>query len=233
MEIVAFIFARGGSKEIKNKNLLKFKNTTLLGHAINQAKKIKKVSQVFVSTDSKKIFKYAKKYKAQSPFLRPKKFSKDNSPEIDAWRHAIKFLKTKLNLNPKYILSVPTTCPLREISDLNKCLSKAIKNKLDLVFTATKSNRSPYFNMVIRKGKKIRLVSEIFNYKNKKIIFRRQDAPQSYDLTTACYVFKPNYILKNDNLFSGNVDFVEIPKQRAIDIDNNFDYKLVNFLSKK
>ena len=75
MKIVAFIFARGNSKGIKNKNLLRFKKTTLLGHAINQAKRINNVQQVFVSSDSKKILKYAKKYKAKIPFLRPKKLS--------------------------------------------------------------------------------------------------------------------------------------------------------------
>ena len=34
MNIVALICARGNSKGIKNKNLLKYKNTTLLGQAI-------------------------------------------------------------------------------------------------------------------------------------------------------------------------------------------------------
>ena len=61
MKIVAFIFARGNSKGIKNKNLLKFKKTTLLGHAIQQAKKVNYIKEVFLSTDSKKILNYAQK----------------------------------------------------------------------------------------------------------------------------------------------------------------------------
>ena len=36
MNIIALICARGNSKGIKNKNLLKFKNTTLIGNAIKQ-----------------------------------------------------------------------------------------------------------------------------------------------------------------------------------------------------
>ena len=55
MNIVALICARGNSKGIKNKNLLKFKNTNLLGNSILQAKKIKCIKRIFVSTDSKKI----------------------------------------------------------------------------------------------------------------------------------------------------------------------------------
>ena len=38
MNVIGLIFARGGSKGLKNKNLLKFKKTTLLGNSINKQK---------------------------------------------------------------------------------------------------------------------------------------------------------------------------------------------------
>ena len=82
--------------------------------------------------------------------------------------------------------------------------------------------------MLRRKKKKINLVCAT---KNK--IQRRQDAPKCYDLTTVCYAFKPNYIVKNDNLFKGRVGIFKIPKNRAIDIDHIDDYKLVKALSNK
>ena len=67
-----------------------------------------------------------------------------------------------------------------------------------------------------------------------KKIFRRQDSPKCFDLTTVCYVFKPEYILKiKNNLFKGNSGFVEIPKIRAIDIDDREDYEIAKFLSSK
>ena len=232
ISVVAFIFAKGNSKGLKNKNLLKYKNSTLLGHAINQAQKIKYLrKKVFVSTDCRKVQSYAKKYSAIVPFLRPKLLATDKSPEIDSWRHAVKFLNKNLNLKPTYIISIPTTCPLRKISDLNKCLKKAISKNLDMVFTVMKSTRNPYFNMVTKKKNKINIVAKSIQSKFKSIR-RRQDAPQCYDLTTACYVFKPSYILKTNDLFSGKIDFVEIPRERGIDIDDKFDYKIINLLTK-
>ena len=42
-----------------------------------------------------------------------------------------------------------------------------------------------------------------------------------------------NVVLKNLDMFSGKVGFVEIPKNRAIDVDDKFDYKLVRLLTKK
>jgi CMP-N-acetylneuraminic acid synthetase len=227
LNIVPFIFARGNSKGIKNKNLLRFNNTTLLGNAILQARKIKHAKNIFVSTDSIKIKKEALKYKAQVPFIRPKHLSTDTSPEICAWRHAVDFLNNKLNIFPDFIVSVPTTSPLRRISDINKCLSLAIKNKLDIVFAITNSHKNPYFNMLIEKKGKLKIAIK----KNKKIS-RRQDAPKSFDLTTVCYVFKPEYIKSNFNLFSGKVGYVHIPKQRAVDIDDKWDYRTAISLNK-
>ena len=69
--------------------------------------------------------------------------------------------------------------------------------------------------------------------KKKKLFFRRQDAPKCYDLTTVCYVFKPNYINKTNNLFSGKVGFIKIPKERAMDIDDHWDYKVAKLLSEQ
>ena len=234
MQIISFIFAREGSRGIKNKNLLKFKKTSLLGNAILQSKKSRYIRRTFVSTDSRKIAQEAKKNKAEIPFIRPKHLARSDSPEIYSWRHAVKSLDKKLNINPDYIVSVPTTCPLRRVSDIDTCIHKAIKNNLDMVFAITHSTRNPYFNMLVKRKGKLNIFSKIglpWNFK-KKSFFRRQDAPKCFDLTTACYVFKPKYIKKTLNLFSGKVGFVLIPRERSIDIDDHLDYKIANFLAK-
>lgn len=225
MYIVSFIFARGGSKGIKNKNLLKFKRTSLLGNSILQSKKSHYIKRTFVSTDSKKIALEAKNNKAEIPFIRPKNLAKDNSPEIYSWRHAIEFLDKKLNINPDYIVSLPTTSPLRSVLDINRCIQKAIRNDLDIVFAITPSSRNPYFNMLVEKKGKLDIIS-----KTNKEIFRRQDSPRCFDLTTSCYVFKPSYIKKKLNLFSGKTGYVLVPKERSIDIDDLWDYKIASFL---
>ena len=226
MKIVALIFARGNSQGIKNKNLLKFKNTTLLGNAITQARRSKYISRVVISTDSHKIAKEAIKNKADVPFIRPSKLAQPNTPEIQAWRHAIKNLNKDKDID--FFVSVPTTSPLRKTSDINRCINKAIKEKLDMVFVVSKSLKNPYFNILKLNKKKLDIVSG-----HKKKIFRRQDAPICYDLTTVCYVFRPDYIMRNKNIYRGKTGFVLVPKERAIDIDDKFDYKIANFLSSK
>lgn len=123
----AFIFARGGSKGIKDKNIKLFNKKPLIYYSINLAKKIKEIKKVFVSSDSKKILKIAKKFGANT-ILRPKELSRDHSSEIDAWKHAVRHLKKKGEKFDNFI-SLPCTSPLRKEIDIKTALKKIKKKK--------------------------------------------------------------------------------------------------------
>ena len=227
MKIYSFTFARGGSKGVQNKNLKKFKNKSLISWAINDCKKSKFINKSFISTDSSKIANEAKKAGAIVPFIRPKNLSTDLSPEYLSWKHALKFLKKNNDL-PDIFLSVPCTSPLRTSKDLDKMISIFIKKKPNLLVAVSESDRSPYFNMF--KMKKNNMI-EIFA-KPKKKIFRRQDCPKTYNLTTFAFISNPNYILKSNNFYSRNVIGFKVEKKRSIDIDTIEDIKYAEFLNK-
>ena len=52
--IVCIIPARGGSKGIKNKNLVNILNKPLIAWTLEQAKSSKYIDNIYVSTDSEK-----------------------------------------------------------------------------------------------------------------------------------------------------------------------------------
>jgi len=91
-KILAIIGARSGSKELKNKNIKKLGNKPLIGWIIESAIQSKLINRVIVSTDSKKYARIARKFKAETPILRPKKLSRDNSRELDFIKHMLKCL---------------------------------------------------------------------------------------------------------------------------------------------
>ena len=226
MKIIAFIFARGGSKQLKNKNILNFYDKPLIAHSILLARKIKLIDEVYVSTDDKTIESISIKYGANI-IKRPKNLARDTSSEWKAWQHAIKTL-TKKNIYFDIFLSMPATSPLRIKSDIVKCI-KALNNKIDLVATYQSTSRNPWFNMV-RIDKKGRM--NLVNSQIKKF-YRRQDAPKVFDMSTVCYVSTPNYILDNKNLFDGKIKGIEIPNSRAIDIDSKLDFEIALDIYKK
>lgn len=227
-KVYCLICARKNSKGLKNKNILKFQNKTLAEHTFVQANKSKLISKVFVSTDSSKIIELAKKNKINIPFIRPRKLSGDKVPEINVWKHFCKYLKNKNDI-PDYLIILPITSPLRNQTDISNGIKKIIKKPYDVVFSLTKSSKNPYFNMVhVKKGK----INPIIKIKKK--IFRRQDAPECFDITTVLYIVKFRYIIETLNLYqTNNMSHILIPKERSIDIDTRFDYDLVKFINKK
>ena len=84
--IIAIIPAKEQSKRLKNKNLLKIQGKTLLEHAINYVKKSNYIDYLVVSTESKKIKTFLKKFKI--PHInRPKKLCGE-APLIEVYKHA-------------------------------------------------------------------------------------------------------------------------------------------------
>tara|TARA_Y200000002_G_scaffold377601_1_gene383478 strand:+ start:851 stop:1564 length:714 start_codon:yes stop_codon:yes gene_type:complete len=222
-KVFSFIFARGGSKGIPNKNLRLIDNIPLVGHSIKIAQETNYVDKVFVSTDSDLIANTAKAFKAEV-IKRPNSISKDESPEWLAWKHAVNYVNNKYGEFDVF-LSLPATSPLRSIDDINNCIKLYLNNQFESVISIVKSDRSPWFNMVKKsKNNNLNLLLD------KKNISRRQDSPESYDITTVAYVIDPKFILNANNIWERDVLGVEIPKERAIDIDNLFDFKVANFL---
>jgi N-acylneuraminate cytidylyltransferase len=221
MKTLAFIFARGGSKGLPKKNILNIGGLPLIAHSILSAKNNLMIDDVFVSTDSNEIAEISTSFEAKV-IKRPKELAQDDSSEWLAWIHAINYVHDKGYKFNRFI-SLPSTAPLRADEDINKCLL-ALEGNIDMVITVTPANRNPSFNMVKRDAKGI---SELII---KSDIVRRQDALLVYDMTTVAYVTTPEYILSKKNLFEGNTYSVIIPKDRAVDIDDEVDFILAERL---
>ena len=223
MKTFCFIFARGGSKGLPKKNIKSLFNKPLIKYSIDIAKEINEIDKCFVSTDCEEIAKVSKSNGAEI-INRPKEISHDESPEWLAWKHAIIWTYDNYGKFSKFI-SLPATAPLRSKEDIIKCLN-AFKSREDVIITMTEASRNPWFNMVIKNEKEgIDLI-----LKSKKKISRRQDAPEVFDLTTVAYVLNPEFILKNNSIWDGNVKGILIPKERALDIDNEFDFKIAEMI---
>ena len=222
-KIFCFIFARGGSQRIPNKNLKKINNKSLLEITINLAKKVNKIDKIFVSSDSNKILNIARKNNTQI-IKRPKFLCSSKSNEFESWKHAIQSLKKK-KINFDYFLSLPATSPLRNKKDISQCIS-SLDERTDMVVGITEANRSPYFNMVEKND------DGFINIliKNDNGYTRRQETPTVFDMTTVAYVTRPEFIRNYKGIFEGKVKGVEIPAERALDIDTELDFEIAEFL---
>ncbi len=226
MKYIALICARGGSKGIPDKNIRKLAGRPLIGWSIETAKAVPRISRIIVSTDSEKIARTAKEQGAEVPYIRPKRLAQDDSPEWLVWRHALDYL---LELEPQLsgLVVIPPTAPLRSPEDIENCLDSFEKEDADVIITVSESCRSPYFNMIRHdeQGNAVLLIPTV-----DKLVFRRQDAPPSFDITTVAYVVKPRFVQQHNGIFEGKVKSVQVPRERAIDIDTLLDFQIAECL---
>jgi N,N'-diacetyl-8-epilegionaminate cytidylyltransferase len=227
--VVAAIFARGGSKGVPRKNLRVLAGKPLIAHAIESARSSKLIDRVIVSTEDDEIAAVAKQYGAEVPFMRPAELAGDKSPEWLAWQHALQMLAAEDREKPDVFVCVPATAPLRSVSDIDACIQELQRGDSDIVITVKHADRSPYFNMVTLDEQHLaRLV-----IKPEGAVYRRQDAPVVYDVTTVAYAARPEFVLKAASIFEGKVGAVVVPAERALDIDTELDFKFAEFLLSK
>jgi len=226
MKTYAFIFARGGSKGVLGKNIKEICGKPLIAYSIEIAQGIEDIEKIFVSTEDTEIATVAKKFGADI-IMRPQALAQDDSPELLAWKHAIKWLEEKGEKFDVFI-SLPTTSPLRNKKDVTQCLA-SFCGKVDMVVGITKAARSPWFNMVRRNN------SGFLDLlmKNDTCYTRRQETPAIFDLTTVAYVSRPGFIKNATGVLDGKVKGVEIPAERALDIDTELDFGIAEFLMSK
>jgi len=225
MMLPAMIFARAGSKRLPGKNLRMLGDLPLLAWSIRTAQSLKQVDRIIVSTESMEIAEIARQYGAEIPFLRPQELARDETPEWLVWRHALETLAAS-GYRPSCFLSLPPTAPLRAASDVQACCELYMEKKPDGVIGITPAQRHPAFNMVIQQATGQLQLAQV----PPAHIFRRQDAPAMFDITTVAYVMSSAFTMTQTHLFAGQIHGVLIPRERAVDIDDEIDLKFAQFL---
>ena len=219
-KIILFtICMRAGSKGLKNKHFKLLNKKPLFHHTLEYVKNIKKSHFTTVSSDSRKILNMSKKFNVDFFIKRPGKLSTSKSAKIPVIKHALEQTEKLTGIKFDYIVDFDATSPLRKNNDFNNALKLFLKKKADLLITATKSRKNPYFNMVELKNDKIKIIKNS-NFK------RRQDAPKVFDMNASFYIWKRKYLLKTKKLISKKTVLYEMSDMTAYDIDNILDLKI-------
>jgi len=215
---IAVIPARGGSKRIPKKNIKNFCGQPIISLAIRAAQKTKIFDKIIVSTDSKIIAKIARKYRAEVPFLRPKKLSDDKTGTAEVIAHAIKWLK-KNNYKPTAVCCIYPTSALIFPKDIKDAYKKFSSGKWNYVFSAT--SFVTQIQKAFQKNKKRGLKMFFPKMSNK----RSQDFKKAYHDAALFYWGKPESWIKNKKIYSKNSAIKYIPRWRACDIDTFEDWE--------
>ncbi len=227
MHILATICCRGGSKGVPGKNIKLLNGKPLIGYTIETALNVSFLNDVIVSTDNEEIANTAKKFGIKKIMQRPATLATDSSSKWLVFRHIVEEYENEYGIRINYLVDMDVTVPLKNAADILGAIELALKNQhADVVITAYHPERNPYFNMMeINENGFAEIVK-----KSVTPITGRQDAPEVFSLTPAVYVIKRNALFEYDHWSSAKCLLYPIPRERAIDIDTEFDFKLVEFI---
>ena len=223
---ICLIAARGGSKGVKNKNIRLLGRKPLIAYAIETALASRAFEHVIVSTEDRKIAKIAKEFGAEVPFQRPNYLATDSASMSDVIVHAILKLRT-LDYSFSTLVIIDCTVPFINSKDIQGALSLFNKTSCDLVCSVYRQHHNPYFNMM-EKNKQGFLR---FSKRLSKNPDNRQSAPVVFQLN-GLFVLNVNKFMKHYNFYMPKTLPYEIPPERGLMIDTEFEFKIAEFIVK-
>ena len=225
--IFAIIPARGGSKRIKNKNIIKFFNKPIIGWTISELNRLKKkkvIDKIVVSSDNNKILNISKKFGADIFIKRSKKLSNDKSPFQLAIVDAIKKLISQ-NYNISEIIVVFPSAVLIDGNDINSALKFFKKNKDLFVMSISKYPHPPQRAYTKSNNNKLSLINKKNELKN------TQNLPELYHDAGQFYVGNKKLWLSK-KVHSNSRGFL-LSRLKSVDLDTKEDLNLLKFLFSK
>ena len=226
MRILGTICARGGSKGVKNKNIRDLAGKPLIAYTIEYLKKWGKADRIVCSTDSRKIASVTKKYGAEIPCMRPPELASDTASKLNALKHIVKFCEKQEDTCYDIVVDLDPTAPLRKQIFLQEAFKKFIESDANNLCSVCKAHKNPYFNMVEVDNNGYAHLCKTSN------VVCRQDAPAVFELNASIYIYKRDYLLKTDTVYSDKTIIYEMPDIASVDIDREIDFLFVEFLLK-
>ena len=224
IKIVSFIPAKSNSQDLKNKNLKKLNNLSLVELAIIGAKKSKLIDEVYLSSNSDKILKIGIKQDVKT--LKRKKNLSNYSASANSV--ILDFITNKLQSNHEdYIIAyLQPTSPFRNNTHIDSAIKHLIKKKLRCVVSVTENKN--FFKSLYKKNL---FLNPFFN--DNFVTNNRQNLKKIYSPNGAIYIFYASDFMKKKKLSFIKSGYYNMNRIDSIDIDDKEDYELANYLSKK
>jgi N-acylneuraminate cytidylyltransferase/CMP-N,N'-diacetyllegionaminic acid synthase len=116
------------------------------------------------------------------------------------------------------------------VADIHSAVALLETAGIESVVTASEARRSPYFNLieVDSQSGHVGVVKPLPDG-----ILRRQDAPKTFDMNASIYVWNRDALVAEPRVFYPSTRIFEMPPERSLDIDSEFDFEIVRWLMER
>lgn len=228
MTSLAIIPARGGSKRIKEKNIVDFYGKPLLAYSIDSAQRSNLFDLIHVSTDSEKIKLIADSYLASTDFIRKPSLADDNTDIVSVMRWVIGNFISRGQRFDDVCLIMPTA-PLLLPNDLIMAYKKFLDQNRKLPVVAVTKYPVPVewaYTIDTKSGNLNRtFAGKLTSIKSQKF------EPNFYD-SGAFAFFETRQLMEETYDIGSNLIGYELPRDRSVDIDTPEDLEFAKLLFK-
>lgn len=204
-KVLALIPARSKSKGIPHKNLLKLAGKPLIAFSIQQALSSKRINRVIVSTDGEEIAGIAREFGAEVPFFRPAEYARDHSPDIDVFRHALKWLLENEAYVPDLVVHLRPPSPVRRMELIDKAIDILKEHKdADALRSVSVALQTPFEMWHIDSDGFMQPVLRLEGVKDPQSL-PRQQLPLIYWQNGYVDVFRPRAVFEKNSMWGERV----------------------------
>ncbi len=225
-ETLALIPARGGSKSIPRKNIRDFAGHPLIAYSIAAGLAAETVTRVIVSTDDEEIAAVARRYGAESPFLRPAAFAQDQTPDLPVFRHALEWLETHEGYVPDIVVQLRPTSPFRRVQHIDGAVYRLIERpEADAVRTVCIPFQNPFKMWRIGPDGFMRPIGVELGVPNEPYNQPRQALPEIYWQTGYVDAAWRDTIMEKNSMTGDWILPLIIDPSEWVDIDSPDDWR--------
>lgn len=215
---IAVIPARGGSKRIPRKNIRDFVGRPIIAYSIEAAQKSGIFDRVLVSTDDEEIAAVARRWGAETPFLRPPALADEHTGTNAVVRHALGWLRERGD-EVQSACCIYATAPFLRAESLQAGLDKLTASGKSFVFSVTA------FAAPVQRALRLGVNGEVDALYPQHRHTRSQDLEPAYHDAAQFYWGTAEAFLRSEELFSPASLAVILPRHLVQDIDTEEDWQ--------
>ena len=215
--VLAVVPARGTSRGLPGKHLLRIGGEPLIAHTIRAGLDAARVDHVLVSTDAPAIRAAAIANGAEAPFLRPPELSGDATPTAPVIVHAVEWFERAAGRSVATVVTLQATSPLRTAAEIDAAIALLDDEAVDSAVSVATTGLPASVLGLIGSGRWRPIVSPNGDA-------RRQSAPAVHRLTGGIYVTRRN-VLTVDRILGDSPAALVVDAISAIDVDTIDDLR--------
>lgn len=227
MNILGLIPARGGSKQVPQKNIRMLQGKPLIAYTLEAVQSVQTLFyRTIVSTDNEEIAQVARQFGGDVPFLRPSELAQDKSPTVPLVQHAILEIESSDQIKLDWVMLLQPTTPFRRSEHIYQAIQLAQSHQCDSVISLKQVfSEHP---ILMKKIENDRVLPYCIEEQEGT---RRQDYnPPAYMRNGAIYLTKRDTVLHDNSLWGKSICPLIMDEESSINIDSMLDFAIAEVI---